>query len=131
MNNRIERFLLWACIFQVFSFVAARLLPAIITVLTVSGEGEINKVNALMLPILIGMACSIPLQFVCGAWLKSEADRVGVNRWVWFFTGFLFKFIGVIAFYVYLTYSKNQKVQPVASGQSHSPARKYENHLNH
>ena len=48
---------------------------------------------------------------------KIESKRIGSNSWLWFFVGFLFKFIGAIAFYIYLIYSKKSEVQPVGGDQ--------------
>jgi hypothetical protein len=69
------------------------------------------------IPSLVAFALILPLRFVCGAWLKSESERIGRNPWVWFWTGVIFDLIGVIAFYAYMTYRKSMKSQLVGGDQ--------------
>tara|TARA_B110000977_G_scaffold190549_1_gene261494 strand:+ start:65 stop:412 length:348 start_codon:yes stop_codon:yes gene_type:complete len=115
MNNKIEKFLLWACIFQVLGLVASRIVPGAMIALAVENEMSSGQMTSLI--GLFAFACMIPLKLVCGTWLKKEAERMEVNHRIWFWTGFLFNFMGIVVFYVYLMFCRNQKVQPVGGDQ--------------
>ncbi|CAA6679044.1 MULTISPECIES: hypothetical protein [unclassified Lentimonas] len=117
MNQSIERFLLWACLAQVFAWVVARFLPGILTYVLLRSGAE-SAYSSIYLTSILGVLVSLPLQVVCGVWLKEESDRLGVNSRIWFWTGFFFKFIGVIVFYVYLTFCRTQKNQSIEGGAS-------------
>ncbi|MGC6606253.1 MAG: hypothetical protein ACON5O_05800 [Lentimonas sp.] len=42
---------------------------------------------------------------------------MNTNRWVWFWVGFVFELVGVIAFYAYHNFYTARKSQPAAAGQ--------------
>ena len=114
MNNKIEKFLLWACAAQGLAWLASRLIPVIVSLIIIRNH-EANSAYSSALSstyfiTIFSMLSYLPLQLVCASWLKKEAERIEVSPWVWFWTGFLFKFIGVIIFYVYLIYSDKRKV---------------------
>ena len=115
MNRRIEKFLTWACILQVLGLVATYTLPGIVNYLLI--EKGIHSGLLISMQSSFILICMLPLRFVCGAWLKSESERIGTSSRVWFWTGFVFQLIGVIAFYAYLNFYKNRKAQPDGSGQ--------------
>lgn len=118
MNNRIEKFLVYACFAQAFAWIAARLIPGIASYFMLHDveAGSSIIYSSTYLITIFSMLSYIPLQLVCAVWLKKESERIAVNHRVWFWTGFLFKFIGVIVFYVYLIYSRKQKVEPAGGG---------------
>jgi hypothetical protein len=115
MNKRIEKFLVWACILQVLGLIATYALPGIANYLLM--EKGIHSGLLISMQSSFILICMLPLRFVCGAWLKSESDRIGTSPWVWFWTGFVFQLIGVVAFYAYLTFNRTRKAQPVDGGQ--------------
>ena len=117
MNQKIERFLLWACVAQVFAWVVARFLPGILTYALLRSGSE-SAYSSIYMTSILSALISLPLQIVCGVWLKQESDRLGVDSRIWFWTGFFFKFIGVIVFYVYLTFCRAQKNQSIEDGVS-------------
>ena len=111
MNKNIEKFLLWACIFKVLAMTAPMAFSSLTSYLII-GKG-IESSSLIFLSTWAYMLCTIPLRFVCGAWLKSESESLGVNQRIWFWTGFFFEFIGILVFYAYLAFCKKTKVQPV------------------
>ena len=115
MNRNIEKFLLWACVFKALAILAPQIFPSLLQFLIIEKgmDGSLTVFSSMW----FYFACAIPLKFICGFWLKGESEHLGVNQRVWFWTGFLFEFIGILLFYAYLAFCKKQKVQPVESGQ--------------
>lgn len=110
MNKRIEKFLFWACLAQGLTLILQFLSPSIIHNFIFSDNSDLESIA--MLNYLLVWLPLTPIQLACGIWLKIESKKMGLNSWLWFFIGFLFKFIGAIAFYVFLIYFTKDKVQP-------------------
>ena len=116
MNKRIEKFLIWACLAQAFGWIAAQVFPGILSVIILkSAEMEsslpVSLVGGYFISLL-SIFAYIPLRIVCGLWMKKESERIKASSLIWFWTGFLFQFLGVIAFYAYLAYCSKTEVEP-------------------
>lgn len=107
MKNNIEKYLLWACIFQVLAWFLPTVFPALANHLLIKSGMEETFPAIVKITLLCGLF-TIPLKLVCGAWLKCESESLGLNKWIWFWTGFLLEFIGILLFYAYLSFCKKQ-----------------------
>ena len=109
MNSRINKFLVWACIAYVIEFIGANLLIQCVSVFSV--EQGLNRANMMLISSIAMIFSALPIRIVCGLWLKKEAEHMEGHKRIWFWTGFLFKAIGVILFYVYLTLNQRSKTE--------------------
>lgn len=107
MNKNIEKFLLWACIFKVLAMTAPMGISSLISYLVIGDD--IDNGSLMLFSTLGYVVFTIPLRFVCGLWLKSESDSLGIHQWVWFWAGFLFELIGILVFYAYLAFYKQAR----------------------
>ena len=119
MSKRIEKFMILACVlhvFGLFSFIVANMVTNWMLRHEIGSSSMVPLVTMLSSFVML-----LPLRFVCGFWLKGEARQVGGNPWVWFFVGFIFDLIGIIAFYAYMIFRKGYLAQSPAgdSAQEH------------
>jgi len=113
MNRNIEKFLLWACLFKALVILAPQVLPSLLQLLII--EKHLDSRLIMFSSMSLYLLCAIPLKWICGAWLRSEAEHLGISQRIWFWTGFLFEFMGILLFYAYLTFCKKQKSQTIRS----------------